>query len=72
MYSKLTPESAKNEPSEFLTKTLNNCRPGSGAYEAAKIELDLRAYKRRSKIKICTALIIGAIGLLFIYLKMIS
>jgi len=46
MYSKLTPESAQNESSEFLVAACNECKPESGAYLVAKHELAFRASRR--------------------------
>lgn len=67
MYSKLTPESAQKETSEFLVEACNECRPDSGAYLVAKNELTFRASRRELRQKLIYAvlgIVIGALAVL--------
>lgn len=62
-YYTLTPESARNVESDLLTKAMNDCRPDSGAYLAAKTELERRAEVNKNWRKVGVAVVIGLIGL---------
>jgi len=64
-YSTLTPESARKEPSDFLIKAMNDCRPDSGAYMAAKNEFARRAEVAKNWRTVGIALVVGFIGLAF-------
>ena len=67
MYSKLTPESAQKEKSEFLVTACNGCRPESGAYVVAKNELTFRASRRVARLKFgytVLGIVIGVIAML--------
>jgi len=60
VYSKLTPESARKEKSDFLVSALNECKPESGAYVVAKNELTFRA-NRRSLFQTFLYTLIGSV-----------
>ncbi|MGH8751989.1 MAG: hypothetical protein ACREUV_09835 [Burkholderiales bacterium] len=62
-YYTLTPESARDVESDLLTKALNDCRPDSGAYLAAKTELERRAEVNKNWRKVGVAVVLGLIGL---------
>ena len=61
-YAELTPHLAKKESPEFLIQVLNNCKPESGAYLAARDELLFRTSARFHKQKLRYGVIGGAIG----------
>lgn len=62
-YYTLTPESARDTPSDLLVKAMNDCRPDSGAYLTAKTELERRAEVKKNWRKVGIAVVIGLIGL---------
>lgn len=62
-YYTLTPESARNTPSDLLIKAMNDCRSDSGAYLAAKAELERRAEVNKNWRKVGIAVVVGLIGL---------
>ncbi|HLQ01007.1 MAG TPA: hypothetical protein VK143_01770 [Burkholderiales bacterium] len=68
-YYTLTPDSARNEPSDFLVKAMNDCRPDSGAYTAAKTELDRRADVAKNWRRVGIAVAVGLIGFAFWWLR---
>jgi len=68
-YYTLTPESARDTPPDLLVKAMNDCRPDSGAYLAAKTELERRAEVSKNWRKVGIAVIVGLIGLAFWYLR---
>ena len=62
-YYTLTPESARGVESDLLTKAMNDCRPDSGAYLAAKTELERRAEVNKNWRRVGVAVVLGLIGL---------
>jgi|GEM_PF-3141079 len=65
MYSTLNDTTARKAPDDFLHKALNECRPDSGAYLAAKNEIERRRDVSKSWRKVWLAIILGIIGLAF-------
>jgi len=57
------------EPSDFLTKAMNDCRPDSGGYMAAKNELARRAEVAKNWRKVGIAVVVGLIGFAFWWLR---
>lgn len=63
MYSKLKDAMARKAKDAFLHKALNECRPESGVYLAAKHELARRQDVSKNLRKVWVAVLLGLIGL---------
>lgn len=62
-YYTLTPESARDVASDLLVKAMNDCKPESGAYLAAKTEIDRRVEVNKNWRKVGITVVVGLISL---------
>ena len=69
MYSTLNDATARKASDEFLHNALNECRPESGAYLAAKHEIARRHDVSKNWRKVWFAALLGVIGLAFWWLR---
>lgn len=69
MYSTLNDATARKASDEFLHKALNECRPDSGAYLAAKHEIERRRDISKNWRKVGFAILLGIVALAFWWLR---
>jgi hypothetical protein len=67
-FAALNDKIARKESSEFLTRAMNECRPDSGAYLAAKTELARRSEVAKHWRRVGVYVLLGLIGLALAFL----
>ena len=69
MYHELNAATARDAPDDFLHEALNECRPDSGAYIAAKNEISRRRDNERNWRRVGVAVLLGLLTLAFWFLR---